>query len=232
MITSKNDSAEHNRSVIIAGGGSGNRMGTTIPKQFLLLQNKPVLMHTIQRFFDFDKNIEVILALPESQINYWKNLCKELDFNFKHIVVEGGATRFHSVKNALGLIKTEGFTAVHDAVRPFVSIETIKKCFETAAEKNNAIPVIEPVDSLRIIMKNENFICNRELIRMVQTPQIFKTSILKKAYEQEYSERFTDDASVVENLDIKITMINGNRENIKITSPLDLVIGEAILNLC
>ena len=216
------------KSVIIAGGGTGNRMGSDIPKQFLLLKNKPVLMHTIQRFFDYDNNIEIIVALPASQIDYWKDLCKKYDFKISHIILKGGNTRFQSIKNCLFVLKTEGLTAVHDAVRPFVSFETIKNCFEIAAEKDAAIPVLEPVESLRVISCDNSSTCNRELYRLVQTPQVFKTSILKKAYEQEYSENFTDDASVVEKSGVKIHLVNGNRENIKITSPMDLVIGEAI----
>ena len=216
------------KSVIVAGGGSGSRMGTQIPKQFLLLNNKPVLMHTIRQFLVYDNDIEVVLVLPQFQIENWQNLCQKYGFELPHKIVAGGTTRFHSVKNGLFSIKTEGLTAVHDGVRPFVSMATIRNCFETALERGNAVPVVELTESLRVISDNDNSACDRKLYRLVQTPQVFRTSLLKKGYEQEYSEHFTDDASVVEALGVKINMVGGNEDNIKITSPFDLVIGEAI----
>lgn len=217
------------KSVIIAGGGAGTRMGSKIPKQFLLLKNKPVLMHTIQRFFDYDNNIEIIVVLPAAQIVYWRELCKEYNFNLQHTTAEGGITRFHSVRNGLAAIKTDGLTAVHDAVRPLVSMETISNCFETAVEKNAVVPVIELTESLRIISGEDSTSCNRDLYRLVQTPQIFKTSILKKGYKQPYSEIFTDDASVAESIGENISIVKGNNENIKITSLKDLIVAEVIM---
>jgi 2-C-methyl-D-erythritol 4-phosphate cytidylyltransferase len=220
---------DFSKSVIIAGGGSGNRMGSTIPKQFLLLQGKPVLMHTIQHFFDYDHKIEVIVILPSSQIIYWKMLCEEHNFTLPHVVAEGGATRFYSVKKGLDILKTNGLTAVHDAVRPLVSIEIIAECYKTATEHNSAVPVIELVDSLRFISNNENSGCKRKSYCAVQTPQVFKTLLLKKGYEQPYSDLFTDDASVMEALGEKIALVKGDMENIKITTHVDLLVAEAIM---
>ena len=217
------------KKVIIAAGGSGNRMDSDVPKQFLLLNGKPVLMHTIERFFIYDKNIEIVVVLPEFQIDYWEKLKQKHNFTISHIIAKGGNTRFQSVKNGLEMINTDGLTAVHDAVRPFVSIETINNCFKTAAEKDSAIPVVELVESLRFISGDGNISCNRQSYRLVQTPQVFNTLLLKKAYQQPYSDHFTDDASVMEKFGIKISLVNGNVENIKITTPLDLILGEKIL---
>ena len=219
------------KNVIIVAGGQGSRMGALIPKQFLILDGKPVLMHTISRFFQYDSEINIILVLPASQINYWNELCATYNFHLPHKIAEGGATRFASVKNGLAMIDSEGLTAVHDGVRPFVSIETIAKCFDAAALNGSAIPVIKPVESIRRVCDNKNCTCIRDEFRMVQTPQVFDTSLLKKGYKQPYNELFTDDASVIETMGNIIHLVEGNRENIKITSPLDLVFGEAVLKL-
>jgi 2-C-methyl-D-erythritol 4-phosphate cytidylyltransferase len=216
-------------SVIIAGGGTGTRMNAKIPKQFLLLKDEPVIIHIIKRFFNYENKIEIIVVLPAAQIEFWENMRRDFKFNIPHTVVVGGDTRFHSVKNGLDAIKTNGLTAVHDAVRPLVSNKLISNCFETAAKKHSVVPVIELSESLRIISGNDSSGCNRELYRLVQTPQVFKTSILKKAYQQPYSEYFTDDASVVESIGEKISLVKGDKENIKITSPLDLVVAEVIM---
>jgi len=218
------------KNVIIVGGGTGNRIGAKIPKQFLFLKEKPILMHTIKRFFEYDNNIEMILILPADYIKYWENLCLKFEFSLPHKIANGGITRFHSVKNGLDMIITEGLTAVHDAVRPFVSVKTIENCFNMAAEKTSAVPVIELTESLRVISEDKNSSCDRQSYRLVQTPQVFDTFLLKKAYEQPFNERFTDDASVVENFGENISLVNGNIENIKITTPFDLIIGETIMD--
>ena len=219
------------KNVIIVAGGQGSRMRSQIPKQFLILDGKPVLMHTINRFFQYNSDINVILVLPAPQISYWNELCATYNFSLPHKIAEGGVTRFHSVKNGIELIESGELTAVHDGVRPFVSLETITRCFDAATLKGSAIPVTKPVESIRKVEGENSYSCFRDEFRMVQTPQVFNTSLLKKGYEQPYNELFTDDASVIETMGNTIHLVEGNRENIKITSPLDLVLGEAIFQL-
>lgn len=218
-----------NEHVIIVAGGQGLRMGGDIPKQFLPLHGLPVLMHTINRFVQYNQAINVVLVLPALHFDYWNELCQQHSFTVPHRMAKGGVTRFHSVVNGLREVSDDGITAVHDGVRPFVSVETIKACFEMAKEFGAAIPVTEPVESLRRIVGNESSACIREEYRMVQTPQVFETMLLKKSYEQTWLPSFTDDASVVEAAGHKIMLVNGNRENIKITSPLDMLLGEIVL---
>lgn len=219
-----------NRTVIIVAGGKGERMKTNIPKQFLLLQNLPILMHTIKKFFSFDSKINIILVLPSNQIDYWKTLCKEFNFNIKHKIIEGGKERFFSVKNALASSPNDGLTAIHDGVRPLIDIKVIKKGFEIAQKYKTAIPVIKQTSSVRIIKNNESEHFDRDKIRIVQTPQIFVTKILKKAYSVEYSNMFTDDASVVEANENKIVLFEGNIENVKITTKFDIDFAETLLS--
>ncbi len=218
-----------NEHVIVVAGGHGLRMGTEIPKQFLLMKGLPVLMHTINRFVQYNQHINVVLVLPALHFEYWNDLCRQYAFAIPHKMAQGGITRFHSVVNGLKEVPDGGITAIHDGVRPFVSVETIKSCFEMAKEFGAAIPVTEPVESLRRIVGNESVACIREEYRMVQTPQVFETLLLKKCYQQTWLPAFTDDASVVEAAGHKIMMVTGNRENIKITSPLDMLVGEAVL---
>ncbi|MDR1985029.1 MAG: 2-C-methyl-D-erythritol 4-phosphate cytidylyltransferase [Prevotellaceae bacterium] len=209
--------------VIIVAGGIGSRMQSSVPKQFLLIKNKPVLMHTIEKFIEFDNTLDIILTLPENQIQTWNKLCAEYNFNHKHTIVVGGITRFHSVRNALEKISDNcEIIAVHDGVRPLVRVETIKKCFELAAEKGNAIPIIQVNESIRRIFKNTNETINRDGVCIVQTPQIFRYDIIMKAYKQTYIPEFTDDASVVEKSGCSINYTEGYRENIKITFPADI----------
>lgn len=214
---------------LIVAGGSGQRMGAGIPKQFLELGGKPVLMHTIERFRQFDENIEIITVLPENEIIHWMRLWEEKSFSVNQAIVTGGNTRFHSVKNGLEFIETPGLVAIHDGVRPFVSIDTIKRCFDTAARLGNAIPVIQPPDTLRLVEGGSNSPLNRAHVRIVQTPQVFSTGLIKKAYEQEYQPEFTDDAMVLEKTGVRINLVEGNRENIKITTPEDMLISNALL---
>lgn len=216
--------------VIIVAGGSGNRMQSDVPKQFLVLQGLPVLMHTIKLFKRYDASIDVILVLPVEQIAYWKDLCEKYAFNIEFKVVGGGKTRFNSVKNGLQEITEEGVVAIHDGVRPFASIATISNAFHKASALGAAIPVLDMHESLRFADQNTNYAVNRDNLKIVQTPQVFKTTIIKSAYEKEYAPEFTDDASVVERAGFKIELISGNRENIKLTTPFDLKIGEVILN--
>lgn len=217
---------------IIVAGGKGMRMGKDLPKQFLPIDGTPILMHTLQAFYDYDPSMTLIVVLPSDQQAYWSKLCGDHHFTIPHVVVKGGETRFHSVKNGLSCITGEGLVAVHDGVRPFVHCDTIDRCFAAAQESGAAVPVVEVVDSLRKVEDEESKAVSRRDYRIVQTPQVFDISLLKEAYKQPYTVDFTDDASVVEAYGRKISLVEGNRENIKITSPFDLIIAEAFLNKC
>lgn len=230
--------------IIIVAGGKGLRMGSDVPKQFLPVDGLPVLMHTIKRFREYSQEMQIILVLPEAQQDYWHNLCKEYAFDVEYMLANGGETRFHSVKNGLDMIpdNAEGVVGVHDGVRPFPALEVIDRCYKTAKETEAVIPVIPVVETLRHIV---NVNCDsvavntvavnsitvpRNDYRLVQTPQTFTVSLLKKAYKQPYNDNFTDDASVVEAMGRSITLVEGNRENIKITTPFDLTVAEALFN--
>lgn len=217
------------KNVIIVAGGKGLRMGNDLPKQFIPIGGKPVLMRTIEAFYRFDRDINIILVLPVSHQDYWKNLCKEYNFTIEHAIANGGETRFHSVKNGLALV-TEGVVGVQDGVRPFGSVEMIKRCFDAAGEYPAVIPVIDSTDSLReVVDEDKSRIVDRSKIRLVQTPQVFDVNVLKKAYETDFKEKFTDDASVVEAMGVDVHLVKGEVTNIKITMPLDLKIGELIV---
>ncbi|MDP4237920.1 MAG: 2-C-methyl-D-erythritol 4-phosphate cytidylyltransferase [Bacteroidota bacterium] len=214
---------------IIVAGGKGVRMQTDIPKQFIEIQGKPILMHTLEAFQRYDAFIQLILVLPVDQINAWQELCKRHSFSVQHQIVAGGDNRFHSVKNGLEVIPANALVAVHDGVRPLVSTETIARCFEEAEKYGTAIPVIDPVDSIRQITANGSQSVDRTLYKLVQTPQVFDGEMLKKAYGQNFSPLFTDDASVVEALGEEIKLVKGNRENIKITTGFDLELAEILI---
>ncbi|MFA5329169.1 MAG: 2-C-methyl-D-erythritol 4-phosphate cytidylyltransferase [Prolixibacteraceae bacterium] len=214
--------------VLIVAGGSGSRMGTDTPKQFLELCGKPLLMHTIQAFYDFNPDSEFILVLPKAQQEFWMDLCRQHTFSILHQVVSGGETRFHSVQNGLSRINSEGIVFIHDGVRPLVSQETLKRCEETARKSGNAIPVLAVTESLRKLEDDKSIAVDRSLFYSVQTPQTFLTGQIINSYCQSYDSEFTDDASVVEKAGYPIYMVEGNRENIKITSPADLIVAEAL----
>lgn len=218
--------------VIIVAGGKGLRMGGDIPKQFLPVGGKPVLMRTIERFRAFSASLRIILVLPKAQQDYWRSLCEEYSFSVPHTVADGGATRFHSVQNGLALIPDdeEGVVGVHDGVRPFVSTEVIARCYDAARTAKAVIPVSPVVETLRYVGgegADRNVL--RSDFRLVQTPQTFDIQLLKRANRQPYSEAFTDDASVVEGIGATVTMVEGNRENIKITTPFDLKVAEVLV---
>lgn len=215
--------------VVIVAGGSGKRMGAEIPKQFLELAGRPVLMHTIERFKSFNEAVEIITVLPEDQLRRWIELKEKCSFSVPETLVKGGSNRFYSVRNGLQFVNVPGLVAIHDGVRPFVSIETIKRCFESAEKLGNAIPSISITESLRMISENDNHPVNRFLVRQIQTPQVFRAELLKKAYLLDYKPEFTDDATVLESIGEKIHLVEGNRENIKITNPEDLLISKALL---
>ena len=253
--------------VIIVAGGKGLRMGSDVPKQFLPVGGRPVLMRTIDRFREYSAALQIILVLPEAQQDYWRQLCREYNFPLPvttplpqqggaYLLANGGATRFHSVQNGLALIPDDarGVVSVHDGVRPFPSIEVIRRCYETARETGTAIPVVPVVESLRHLSPHVSQTVPRSEYRLVQTPQAFDIQLLKAAYEQAqsqarltsaereqplpkvkdanrqpYNEGFTDDASVVEAYGHAITLVEGNRENIKLTTPYDLRVAEVLI---
>lgn len=204
-------------------------MGNDLPKQFIPIGGKPVLMRTIEAFYRFDQDINIILVLPVSHQDYWKSLCEEYNFSIEHTIANGGETRFHSVKNGLALV-ADGLVGVQDGVRPFGSVEMIKRCFDAAREYPAVIPVIDSTDSLReVVDEDKSRIVDRSKIRLVQTPQVFDVNVLKKAYQTDFKETFTDDASVVEAMGVNVHLVKGEVTNIKITTPLDLKIGELII---
>lgn len=216
--------------IIIVAGGSGIRMNGDVPKQFIVLKNKPIIVHALQKFLDYDPNINVVIV---SHPEYFEHLHKILLQFFpdkKILICNGGPNRFDSVKNGLALLKNEsGVVGIHDAARPFVSVETIKNAFETAEQKGNAIPVITVNESIRQIENGNNKATDRRNFMIVQTPQCFKLELIRKAFEQNYKDSFTDDATVLESIGEKINLTEGNSENIKITTPSDLIIAQAFL---
>jgi 2-C-methyl-D-erythritol 4-phosphate cytidylyltransferase len=214
---------------VIVAGGSGKRMGTEIPKQFLLLKGKPVLYYTIETFLNAFDNINVILVLPEEHLELGKEIVDGY-FDAKKIqITQGGETRFHSVNNGLKLIQEESIIFVHDGVRCLVSTELIQRCFHTALETGSAIPAIDCRDSVRRITETGNEPVDRNSLKLVQTPQTFHSKILLPAFAIDYKERFTDEATVVEAFGLKVTLVQGEETNIKITNPVDLMIAEKIL---
>ena len=223
--------------VIIVAGGKGLRMGSDIPKQFLPVGGKPVLMRTLERFRAYSSTLQIILVLPQSQQDYWKELCQKYNFTVAYQLTDGGETRFHSVQHGLALVPddAEGVVGVHDGVRPFPGIDVIRNCYETARTKKAAIPVIPVVETLRHIGIPSRTggvrgcTVPRSEYRLVQTPQCFDIQLLKAANRQPYNEGFTDDASVVEAFGFDVTLVEGNRENIKITTPFDLKIAESLV---
>ncbi len=214
---------------IIVAGGSGTRMGGSLPKQFMLLKGEPILMHTIRKFHSFNREMKLVVVLPSDQMDTWKQLCDEYNFTIPHTLITGGFTRFHSVKNALSQTGTEGLIAVHDGVRPLVSQETISRCFKVATQQGTAVPVIPLNDSVRQLHGDTSQVIDRDTLRLVQTPQVFKALLLHNAYNEPFRPEFTDDASVVQHCGTNISLTEGNSENIKITRPLDMLIAEVLV---
>lgn len=215
--------------VVIVAGGKGLRMGGDIPKQFLPVKGKPVLMRTLEAFHAYDAAIRLIVVLPADQQVYWKQLCQKYGFTLPHQVADGGETRFHSVKNGLALVEEDALVGVHDGVRPFVSPDVIAECYRSAEEKGAAIPVVDIVETVRRISEDGGSeTVPRDRYKLVQTPQVFRASLLKQAYAQPYVPAFTDDASVVEALGHRVELVRGNRENIKLTTPFDLKLAEML----
>ncbi len=216
------------KSVIIVAGGTGKRMGTEVPKQFLLLKQKPILFYSLETFHAFDPNIQIILVIPETHFNYWKSLCKEHHLDIPLVLEKGGEVRFESVKNGLKRVP-DGLVAIHDGARPLIDRQTILNLFSEAEKKGNAVPVQPVNESVREITEQGNHTVDRSKLYLVQTPQIFRSEDLHKAYKQDFRDFFTDDASVVETLGIKINLVETTSPNIKITRPEDLKIAETLL---
>lgn len=214
--------------VIIVAGGKGLRMGGDIPKQFLPVCGMPVLMRTMEAFHTYEPEIHIVLVLPVSQQAYWKELCETYRFELPHDIANGGDTRFHSVMNGLALVEGKGLVGVHDGVRPFVAQEVIARCYEEAAVNKAVIPVIDVVETVRHLTVEGSETVPRDQYKLVQTPQVFDVDLLRRAYQQEYTDLFTDDASVVEALGEKVYLVKGNRENIKLTTPFDLKLAELL----
>ncbi len=228
-----------NKYVIIVAGGKGLRMGGSLPKQFIPIEGKPILMHTLETFHRWDKEAKLILVLPADHQPYWQMLCRELNCRIPHNIISGGETRYHSVKNGLQLIQeqlkdtdaeTDTLIGVHDGVRPFVAPSVLTACFQEAQKTGAAIPTLPMIESLRERFDDgSSRPVDRSRYVTVQTPQVFQATLLRHAYEQPYTSLFTDDASVVEKMGHSISMVEGNRENIKITTPIDLEIAKALL---
>ena len=215
---------------IIVGGGSGSRMQSETPKQFMLLNSKPILMHTIEAFYYSDLKPDIIVVLNVDFHTYWEQLCKKYNFSIPHTLIKGGLQRFHSVKNGIRSIKGNAVVAIHDAVRPLASNEMICRSFREAEQTGNAVVAIKTRDSVRQKMGNSSIPLNRDEIYLVQTPQTFQFALLNKAYKQEYRNEFTDDASVVERTGVTINLIEGESKNLKITFPEDLSLAEFYLS--
>lgn len=216
---------------IIVAGGIGKRMGSVLPKQFLMLKNKPVLYYTIKAFLDAYEDINIILVLPEEYTDLGREII-DAYFDYRRIqLTSGGETRFHSVQNGLRLLQTEGMVFVHDAVRCLVTPELIHRCYEHAQQMGSAVPVVRAKDSVRLLNEeqNDNEVLDRTKVVLVQTPQTFHSRILRPAFEIDFKERFTDEATVVEAFGLKISLVEGEDNNLKITRPVDLLIAEKIL---
>jgi 2-C-methyl-D-erythritol 4-phosphate cytidylyltransferase len=206
-------------------------MRSAIPKQFLPLAERPLLMHTIERFYSFDNAIDIIVVLPPEHYALWQSLIAEHSFEIRHRVVSGGEERFHSVRSGLALVTGESLVAVHDGVRPLVSHDTIWRCYADAEEFGSAIPFVEPADSVRILAGDDSRPCPRNDVRLIQTPQVFLDSIIIPAYDRGFDPSFTDDAMVAEAAGVKIHLTHGNRENIKITTPEDLAVAHTLIRI-
>lgn len=202
-------------------------MQREVPKQFIEVAGKPLLMHTIRQFYKYNPGIRLIVVLPKEQLDTWRELCQKYKFDIFHMTVPGGSTRFGSVKNGLDAVLGEGIVAVHDGVRPFVETETIKAAFEAATKYGSAVVAVSPKDSIRELTTEGSRAVPRAKYKLVQTPQCFRASILRQAYQQAEQEYFTDDASVVESMGEPVVLVEGSYRNIKITTPEDLILAEA-----
>ena len=216
------------KTVIIVAGGQGMRFGRELPKQFFYIRDRPLVMHTVDLFHFYNRDMQIIIGLQEKFHSHWESVCEQFHFDVPHQLSPGGETRFQTVKNALLLVTPGNLVGIHDAVRPLIYRRTIDDCFDAAEQHGASLPSIELNDSIRELTAEGSRWADRESFRLVQTPQVFQYDILMKSYETEYSEEFTDDASVVEKAGFQVAMVEGNSENFKITTPDDLVFAEAI----
>jgi 2-C-methyl-D-erythritol 4-phosphate cytidylyltransferase len=214
---------------IIVAGGSGSRMKSNQPKQFLRLAGIPILMHTVKAYYSADPAIEILIVLPVNQISYWKNLCDEMEFLVPHQVVGGGQSRGESVVNGLNILPSHGLVAIHDGVRPFVSDTIIKESYKVAERKGCAVAAVDMKDSIRVVNEKGSQAIDRSLYKIVQTPQTFQLSIIKEAYKKVGSKSLSDDATVAELAGYEIHLVEGSYDNIKITTPEDLIFAEKIV---
>ena len=218
------------KSVIIVAGGQGMRFSQDLPKQFFYIRERPLLMHTIDLFHLYDRNSQIIVGIREDFMSHWESVCEQFRFDVPHTLSPGGETRFHTVKNALTRVKPGNLVAIHDSVRPLLYKRTIDDCFGAAEKHGASLPCIEVHDTIRELTGDGNRWVDRNSYRLVQTPQVFQYEIIIKAFNQEFSEEYTDDASVVEQAGFPVTLVEGNPENIKITTPKDLIYAEAIFD--
>ena len=216
-------------SAVIVAGGKGSRVGGELPKQFLPVGGKPILMHAIEAFYLFNKEMRIIVVLPEEFVSLWQQLCSEHHFIINYRIVVGGETRFYSVKNGLDEVAPEDFVAIHDGARPFATPQLIQMCYNESIENQcGVIPVIDEINSVRRLTDNGSEIVDRSQLKLVQTPQVFPAHLLKSAYELDYDSSYTDDASVAEKYGVNIKLIPGEHTNIKITTSLDIILAEQI----
>lgn len=214
---------------IIVAGGSGTRMGADIPKQFIKLGGKPLLQHTIEKFLSLSFPVGIIVVVSPEWKDYWKKYCSETGFLERYAIPSGGITRFHSVANALQYLPDATVVAVHDGVRPLVTAEFLERMFAAGEELGNAVPAVAPVETVREVSGPESYVLRRDDIRLVQTPQVFRSEVLKAAYRLPYDPAYTDDASVVEAAGYRINLVDGLRYNLKITTPEDLDLARPLL---
>lgn len=215
---------------IIVAGGTGSRMKGEVPKQFMLLNGKPVILYSIEAFYAYDPSVQIILVIHPDYLSLWQKLIREFKMSIPFKVAEGGQTRFDSVKNGLKLIEDDGFVAIHDAARPSISADFLKELFAAASTYGSAIPVVPVTDTIRIIEGDTSHQQDRTFLRAIQTPQVFKVSELQRAYNQPYELNFTDDGSVIESAGFPVHLAEGRRENIKITHLEDIAVAEVLMN--
>ncbi|MBS1559274.1 MAG: 2-C-methyl-D-erythritol 4-phosphate cytidylyltransferase [Bacteroidetes bacterium] len=214
---------------LIVAGGRGTRINSQLPKQFIELNGKPILLHTVEAFISYSATLTIILVLPETELGIWNSICRQFNFTYPVILQKGGDTRFQSVRNGLATIKNDGLVAIHDGVRPLVNSDLIAASFRLAAVHGSAVASVRLKESLRETDQDTTRAVDRSRFRIIQTPQTFQVSLLKKAYQQKEDPAFTDDASVVERWGHPISLFEGRYENIKITTPEDLILAEALL---
>lgn len=223
---------EKRYSVVVVAGGKGLRAGGELPKQFQLVGEEPMLMHTLRAFNNYDYRMRIVLVLPEEYRPLWGELCVACNFSIPHIVINGGDTRFHSVQNGLREISEEETVGIHDGARPFVSSNLIERCFDTSFEQGvGVIPVVDVVNTVRVLTESGSRVIDRNRLKVVQTPQVFPAHMLKKAYEAEFDASFTDDASVAERYGARIHLVDGEESNIKITTPFDMMVAEYLFSV-